>query len=103
MKVYFSDLAAFKLNKLTDYLESEWGEMSKSNFINKLEGTLISICQTPTMFPCSEYDEKLRRCVLTKQTSILYEIEKDAIYILNVIDNRQDTKAIFKEIKKHFG
>tara|TARA_R110002124_G_scaffold286310_1_gene466832 strand:- start:16169 stop:16480 length:312 start_codon:yes stop_codon:yes gene_type:complete len=103
MKVRFSLLSVLKLEKLLEYLEQEWAEDSKNKFLKDLNTKLDSIKENPKAFPASTLEPKVRKCVVTRQTTILYEIQDDSIFILTVVDNRQDPDKIKKEIKKHFG
>lgn len=41
------------------------------------------ICQFPFIFPRSEYKKRLRKAVLSKQTTIYYEVVNDEIYTSN--------------------
>lgn len=101
MKVIFSGLTAFKLEKLSAYLKTEWGERAHQKFIERLDSKLQTIQRNPELFRPSQYDKKIRKCVVTSQTSILYEIHEDFIFVVNLIDNRQDPKQIFEELKKY--
>lgn len=103
MKVRFSRLAVFKLEKLLQFLENRWSEKVKLEFIEKLNQKIQSVEKYPRSFSASNLDPKLRRCVVTKQTSLLYEIQDDSIFILTIIDNRQSQRSIRKEINEKFG
>ena len=103
MKIEFSKLSAYKLEKLTIYLREVWGEKSVNFFFSKFDSSLDAIKSNPEIFVFSQFDKKLRKAVITKQTSILYEIQEETIFILNLIDNRQDPEKIFQEIKNNFG
>lgn len=103
MKVAFSQLAAFKLEKLLHYLSEEWSTKSRDKFLRKLDASIQTLAENPEIFPTSPIDSRLRKCVISKQSSLLYEIHADSIFIVNVFDNRQDKKMIHEEIKKHFG
>jgi plasmid stabilization system protein ParE len=103
MKIEFSKLAVLKLEKLTSHLRENWGIKTVNTFFSKLDSSLINIKNNPEIFACSQFDNQLRKATITKQTSILYEIQEDTIYVLNIIDNRQDPEKIFLEIKKNFG
>ena len=72
-------------------------------FIQKFTERLNALETNPEGFPQNELRSELRKLVITKQTSILYKIAEDSIFIVTLIDNRQDPDSIEKEIKKHFG
>lgn len=46
------------------------------------------------MFSVSEYNSRLRKAVLSKQTTIFYEIREDVIYIAYLFANQQDINKI---------
>ena len=103
MNVRFSKLSVLKLEKLLKYLNEEWSEESKNRFLKSLNTKVESIKKNPKAFTSSILESKLRKCVVTKQTIILYEIQDDSIFIMNLIDSRQDQGKIKNEIKKHFS
>ena len=103
MKVKFSKLTVFKLERLNEYLINKWSVQTKNKFLKKLNSRIEIIAENPEIFPSSSIDPKLRKCIVTKQSTLLYEIHSDFIFVVNLIDNRQDKKTIHEEIKKHNG
>jgi plasmid stabilization system protein ParE len=59
--------------------------------------------QNPQGLPQGEIRPELRRLVITRQTSVLYTIKEDIIFIVTLFDNRQNPKKIEAEIKNQFG
>ena len=103
MNVRFSQLSVFKLEKLLEYLKEEWSEESKNKFLKILDTKIKFIKKNPEAYPSSILEPSLRKCNVIKQTIIIYEIQDESIFIMNVIDSRQDLEKIKHEIKKHFG
>ncbi len=103
MKVRFSKLASYKLERLSEYLIEEWSEKSNLKFLEQLDSKIQAIRLNPRSFPESELQPGLRRCVVTKQTSIIYEIQSKSIFVITIIDTRQNQGKIKEEIKKHFA
>ena len=103
MKIRLSELAIFKLERLSEFLVSKWSIESNLKFLKKLDSKLKTIQSNPESFPESEIELGLRKCVVTKQTTVLYEIQGDIIYVLTIIDTRQDRKKIKEEIKNHIA
>tara|TARA_R110002072_G_scaffold284225_1_gene448209 strand:+ start:854 stop:1168 length:315 start_codon:yes stop_codon:yes gene_type:complete len=103
MKVQFSELSVFKLEKLMEYLREEWSERSARSFLDKLSSKLESVRSNPKAFPESQISKGLRKCVITKQTTVLYELNQDVIKVMNIIDTRQDPKRIEEDVRKQFG
>ena len=99
MQVVLSKTAEIKLDKLLTYLETNWSENVKLRFISKLENRLNVVRQKPEAFPKSEIKKGLYKCVITRQTSMYYTFDDEAIYILTVFDNRQDPNKLKEEVK----
>lgn len=99
MKVYFSKRATNKLHKLLDYLESDWSEKVRDDFIQKLDNAIGNIKQFPESFPESKRKQGYRKCILTKQISIYYRIKNKEIEVSTLFDNRQKPNKLNKEIK----
>jgi len=103
MRIRLSELAAFKIQALLDFLEEKWSVKTKEKFIQRFTDHLKALEKTPEGFPQSEVRPELRKLVVTKHTAILYQIAKDSIFIVILMDSRQDPHSIEKEIEKHFG
>ena len=102
MQIQFSELSVFKLEKLVEHLQEEWSDRSANIFLKKLHEKLEAVRSNPKAFPESHVSKGLRKCVITKQTSVLYEIHEEAIFVMNIIDTRQNPKKFENELKKHF-
>jgi plasmid stabilization system protein ParE len=103
MKVEFCNLTTFKLEKLLEYLEFEWSLRTKANFREELDDRIQSIKASPRICASSSLDPRLRKCVVPPQTSIIYEIQGETIFVMNLIDNRQDPEKIKDEIENRFS
>lgn len=95
-KTEWSDEALKNLDSIIDYLTIKWTDREIRNLFEKLDKRLDIISKNPLSFPASDLRINIRRCVLTEQTSIYYEIKKDSIVILSLSDNRKDPKSIKK-------
>ncbi len=92
-RIRFSKNASAKLENLLVYLEIEWSMKVKENFIVKLDRSLLQIQNHPDSFPASEKINGLRKCVVTKQTTIFYKYSDQAINVVAIFDNRQDPNS----------
>ncbi len=90
MNIYLSQEAEGQLQSLLEYLDNEWGERVCDNFIEKLERAIQTIASAPLAFPMSEKITGLRKCVVTRQSSIYYRISSTDIEIVSILDNRQN-------------
>lgn len=98
-KIVLSKTAEKKLQKLFDFLTEEWSEKVKNEFIKKLDFSINSIKNQPESFPESKIQKGLRKCVVTKQTTLYYSFNIKQISILTVFDTRQHPQKLNKELK----
>ena len=92
-KLEFSDRSVKDIRNISDYLNSKWSERISKKFLNKLKENFDLIQVNPELFLIYEF-ENLRKCVVSKQTSIFFIIEKNKIYIVSVFDTRQNPNKI---------
>ena len=70
----------------------------KNKFIEKLDTRIAIIEKQPEIFPESKKNKGLRKCVITKQTTLFYRFNTKQIYIVTVFDTRQHPKKLKKEL-----
>jgi plasmid stabilization system protein ParE len=99
VRVNFSKTAERNLDTVLKFIETKWSEKSKKMFIVKFEKAVSIIIMNPEIFPKSSVNKKYRKCVITKQSSLLYSFSANEIRIHNVFDTRQDPNKIKKDIK----
>ena len=89
-KIIWTIEAIQNLENIIKYLEVNWTEKEIQNFIKKLNKAISLISIRPNLFRLTEKKKNLRRCVLTKQTTIYFKSEYSIIFIVSLFDNRQD-------------
>ncbi len=99
-QVILSKRAAVKLEKLLEYLESEWSLRVKKDFIKKLDKSILQIQKYPESSRKSDVVKGLHMIVVTKQTSLFYRFDAKFVKVVSIIDNRMHPKQITKEITK---
>jgi len=87
-----------KLDELLEYLENEWSEKVKIDFIDKFDRILTIIKLNPESFQKSDLVKGLHQCVITSQTTIYYCYDKNFVYINTIFDNRQNPKKLVREL-----
>jgi hypothetical protein len=55
---------------------------------------LIAI--NPELFPKSDNNNRIRKCVISKQTSLFYTFDNFEIKVLMVFDTRQNPEKVLK-------
>ena len=93
-RILWSDESLSNLENILNYLESNWTEREVSKFKAQLNRNLEIISQFPLIFPESKANPGLRRAVLNKQVSIIYQILKETVKIAYLVDNRQNISNI---------
>lgn len=97
-KVVISKTAERKLDKLFEYLTTEWSIKVKTDFVKKLDSSIQIIKNQPEIFPESRKGKSLRKCVITKQTTLFYRYTSKRINIVTIFDTRQNLNKLDKEI-----
>ena len=96
--IVFSSRSKKQLDSLLDYLEIRFSVSTKKKFIKKLDNTIDIILNNPDTFPKSDINNTIRKCVISKQTTLYYKYNNKEIRLLSLFDTRQDPTKI-KEIK----
>ena len=97
--VIISKLAERKLETLFEFLTANWSIKVKNDFIIKLDKYVSIIKTQPESFPSSEKDKGLRKCVITKQTTLFYRFDEKSIKIVTIFDTRQNPKKLIQDVK----
>lgn len=89
-KIIWTDEALANLAKIINYLEQRWTEREIRTFSRLLDRQINLIQSHPEIFPTTSTSNRLRKSVLTKQTTIYYRIDEMEIRIVTLFDNRQN-------------
>ena len=93
-KLFWSKESISNLESILSYLESEWTDREIAIFKRKLSKQLELIEKNPRLFPVSDVQPRLRKAVLSKQTTIFYELKEYEIHIAYLFSNRMDIVRI---------
>ena len=94
MKVTISERAEQNLDNIARYLETEWSVRVRDKFLEVLKKKIDQISRTPHMYEASSKKKTVRRCVLSKQTSLYYRAKKEEIEIVTIQDTRQNPRKL---------
>tara|TARA_R110002050_G_scaffold141251_2_gene266325 strand:- start:32105 stop:32410 length:306 start_codon:yes stop_codon:yes gene_type:complete len=97
--VIISKIAERRLENLFEFLLDNWSVKVKNDFIIKLEKCVTIIRKQPESFPSSEKEQGLRKCVITKHTTLFYRFDEKSIKIVTLFDSRQNPKKLNQDIK----
>lgn len=93
-KVVLSSSAKQKLEGLLGYLQQEWSENVKQEFIEKLDAKINQVSHYPKSCPESSVIKGLYKCVVTKRTTFYYRIKENEIEVAAFFDTRQDPEKL---------
>ena len=93
-KLIWSDEALKNLKNIISYLEEHWTKREIRKFARLLDKQLLLIEDNPLQFPKSEQYDKYRKSVLTKHTTIYYEIKDYQVKIVSLFDSRQNPNRL---------
>ena len=93
-RIFWTEEAINNLEVIIDYLRNNWTQRELDNFNKRLSTQIRLIQQNPNLFPVSKYNSRLRHAVLSKQTSILYEVSGQIIYLAYLFNTKRDIEGI---------
>jgi len=94
MKVIISERAEQNLDNIVQYLETSWSLRVRDKFLELLKKKIEQITRTPHMYEASSKKKTIRRCVVSKQTSLYYRSKKEEIEIVTIQDTRQNPRKL---------
>ena len=95
-EVVITPRAQAEIENIFAYLELKWTEKIKKQFSKKINSILNLIVENPELFPVSSINKKIRKVVISKQSSLYYHFNSKHIIVLSVFDNRQNPTKINK-------
>ncbi len=97
-KILWSEEALKNLKLIIGYLENNWTQKELTHFAQLLDKRLALIEHNPYAFPLIDDYSNLRRSVLTKQTSIYYQIIGKNVRLITLFDNRQNPEQLTNKL-----
>jgi plasmid stabilization system protein ParE len=93
-KVLWTEEAIQNLEEIIYYLSNKWTLREVDNFKEKLSKQIDLIKRYPRMFPVSTFQPRLRKAVLSKQTSVFYEISDNVIFLAYIYVNNKNSEKL---------
>lgn len=88
-KIFWTEEALQNLEGIIHYLSTEFSQKEINDFKKKLSRHVDHIRQNPLLFPRSSFQPRLRKAVISKQTSVFYEVNGNMVYLVYVFVNYQ--------------
>jgi len=91
--IIWSPFAEETFLRILSYILEKWSLKEAEDFENKVESLINSIRSHEHLCPASKIQKNLRRCVISPQTSLIYQINENSnIELVAFFDNRSDHK-----------
>lgn len=76
---------------LVAYLRAQWTQKEEDRFVEKLRGFEKLVVEFPELYEESTSEAGMRRAVITKHNSIIYQVDqnKQLIKVYTIFDNRR--------------
>lgn len=87
-EVFITDTAKADIEFIASFLQENYSNKAKVDFLVKFSEKLLFIEKMPFMYAVSVKNPQVRRCVVNKNVACFYEVGDTQIYILSVIDTR---------------
>lgn len=97
-EVVITPRAKIEMEEIFNYLEAKWNNEVKRKFSNKINSVIKLIVENPELFPISSINRKIRKVVISKQTSLFYHFNHKHIVIVSLFDTRQNPNKL-KDLK----
>ncbi|ABG59874.1 type II toxin-antitoxin system RelE/ParE family toxin [Cytophaga hutchinsonii] len=92
LKIFWTKRALANFDKILEYLEEDFGEIPTKAFAIKVHNFLDNLKDFPELGTLQHSDKQIRGFVIVKQVTIFYKVYDDHVRILNLFNNRQDSK-----------
>ena len=93
-QIVWSPRAESDFINIIEYLIGKFGSSSAIKFANKLDRILNNIAKLPEIYPVTVKRKNVRRCVISRQTTLYYRVKHDTIQLVTFYDTRQHPDKI---------
>ena len=89
-EIVWSEHALISYNAITLSLLERWSIKIAMRLENQVDELIERLRNSKHVCPPAPTIPNARRCVVTKQTSLIYTVEGDTIHVVSMYDNRSD-------------
>lgn len=89
LSVVWNQQAQITFDLILQHIDMAWGERETTKFFNDTQRVLKLISRHPYLYKSSEVNISVRKALISKQTSLFYQVEENRIVLLYFWDNRQ--------------
>lgn len=85
----WSSQAEITYDKIIENILEKWNDSIAKSFIYDVDDLLIKLTSYTNLCPKSEI-KNLRKCLISKQVSLVYKVQNKQIYLVTFIFNESD-------------
>ena len=89
-EVVYTDTYKITLIAVINYVENNYGASSAGKLLDRIDRIVKKIIINPNLYQAIPVDTRYRRAVISRQSSLVYEVTATKIILLYIFDNRQD-------------
>ena len=93
-KIIWSPASVNDFENILEYLSKEWDVSVANRFLDIIDSLLLHISINPRQYPAIHKNPTIRKCVVTKHSTLFYREKKDHIDLLRIYDTRQDQEKL---------
>ncbi len=87
-KIVWSDLAFLTFTDIAEFLSSKYSLDAAIKFDEQVDSIIQNLKKYKELCPAYKKRPSLRKCIVNKNTSLLYRIDRDKIHLVTFFDNR---------------
>ncbi len=89
-EVEWSGDAVEDFEEIITWLEQHWSEEIAADFAIRVSEVIQILQKMPFAYRVISKKRAVRRCVISKQTSMFYKVQKNKVILLAFFDSRQN-------------
>lgn len=92
--IRYSTRAYIEYEELLDYLFKNFGVATTAKVDKYFEEVIESLSINPLLYPISDKKKKLRRCVISQQTTLYYRFNGEYVELASFRGNRLNPESL---------
>ncbi len=89
-EVVYTETYKITLTLLVNNVEMGFGTSSAEKLLDRIDRIVEKIIINPYLYQAIPVHSRYRRAVISRQSSLVYEVTETKIILLYIFDNRQD-------------
>lgn len=89
-EIVYTETYKITLAAVIDNLEKAYGTRSVEKLLDRIDRIVEKIIINPYLYQAIPVDTPFRRAVISRQSSLVYEVTDTKIILLYIFDNRQE-------------